>query len=291
MKRVCLVIVLLGLASSLSAQSRRSVLIRAAQPYDALVRTIEQAGGTVTHRFKHVKGIAADVPESALAQIERLVGPDNVGRDEIIPLPAVDDPRGGAVDGEAEADDVVTLDAPGVAIEPANYIFNATLTNVAPLHAAGQNGAGVVIAVIDSGYRPVMLHVAPSRIISPGLNLVPGATEPPAISNLNEPHGTFVSGMAAANVAFCFSAANKFVVVAEFYGGAFARPTVRGHGTAGADGRQRARREHLSDQGISGGRRRRTDVARDRGHGSGDRPAPEVRQRTRPAGSTSAWPT
>ena len=46
---------------------------------------------------------------------------------------------------------------------PANYNFNATFTNVAPLHAAGLNGAGMVIAVIDSGYRPVMQHVSPSR--------------------------------------------------------------------------------------------------------------------------------
>ena len=224
MKRVCLVIVLLGLASGLSAQSRRSVLIRSAQPYDSLVRAIEEAGGTVTHQFKHVKGIAAEVPDSAMGLIERLVGPDNVGRDELIPLPVTTDPRGGSVDGEAEADEMVTLDAPGVSIGPANYVFNAALTNVAPLHAAGQNGAGVVIAVIDSGYRPIKVHVAPARIIAPGLNLVPGATEPPAISDLNEGHGTFVSGMAAANVAFCFSVANRFVIVAEFYGGAFAGP-------------------------------------------------------------------
>ena len=225
MKRVCLVIVLLGLTSGLSAQqSHRSVLIRSPQPYDSLVRAIEEAGGNVTHQFKHVKGIAADVPDSAMGLIERLVGPDNVGRDELIPLPGTTDPRGGSVAGEAEADDMVPLDAPGASISPANYAFNAALTNVALLHAAGQNGAGVVIAVIDSGYRPIKVHVAPSRIIAPGLNLVPGATEPPAISDLNEPHGTFVSGMAAANIAFCFGAANRFVIVAEFYGGAFAGP-------------------------------------------------------------------
>ena len=225
MKRVCLVIVLLGLMSGLSAQqSRRSVLIRSPQPYDSLVRAIEEAGGNVTHQFKHVKGIAAEVPDSAMGLIERLVGPDNVGRDELIPLPGTTDPRGGAVQGEAEADDMVPLDAPGVSIDPANYAFNAALTNVAPLHAAGQNGAGVVIAVIDSGYRPIKVHIAPSRIIAPGLNLVPGATEPPAISDLNESHGTFVSGMAAANVAFCFGTANRFVIVAEFYGAAFAGP-------------------------------------------------------------------
>lgn len=224
MKRACLVIVLVGLATSLSAQSRRSVLIRTAQPYDVLVQAIEQAGGRVTHRFKHVNGIAAEVPEAALAQIERLVGVDNIGRDDVIPLPDVADPRGGPAADEAEADGLVALDAPGGSIEPANYAFNATLTNVAPLHAAGHTGAGIVIAVIDSGYRPIKVHVAPSRLVAPGLNLVPGATEPPAISDLNGPHGTFVAGMAAANIAFCFSALNRFVVVAEHHGGAFPGP-------------------------------------------------------------------
>jgi subtilisin family serine protease len=221
MKRILVVIMIVGVAASLTAQSRRSVLIRAAQPYDALVATIEQAGGIVTNRFKHVSGIAAELPESALPQIERLVGPDNIGRDELLTLPAVQDPRGGTVSGEAEAEDVVVMEAPGTpGAVPANYTFNATHTNVAPLHAAGLIGTGVVIAVIDSGYRPVMQHVQPSRIISPGLNLVPGASEPPAIDNANGTHGTFVAGMAAANIAFCFSAANRFVVVAQHYGAA-----------------------------------------------------------------------
>src|SRR5262245_36645855 len=156
MKRLFLVVILVGLATGLSAQARRSVLIRAAQPYDTLVATIEGAGGTVTQRFKHVSGIAAELPESAIAQIEHLVGADNIGRDEVIPVPEVVDPRGGSVGGEVEAEDVVMMEAPGApGAIPANYNFNAALTNVAPLHAAGQIGTGVVIAVIDSGYRPV----------------------------------------------------------------------------------------------------------------------------------------
>jgi hypothetical protein len=91
---VLLVAMLVGVFASLSAQERRSVLIRAAQPYDGLVTAIESAGGTVTARFRHVSGIAAEIPDSTLASIERLVGPDNIGRDEIIPLPATHDPRG-----------------------------------------------------------------------------------------------------------------------------------------------------------------------------------------------------
>jgi subtilisin family serine protease len=226
MRRAFLVFVILGIAANLSAQGgRRSVLIRTVPPYDAVVRTIEGSGGQVTHRFKHVNGIAAEVPESALALVERMVGPDNVGRDDLIPLPEIVDPRGGPVAADAEAEDVISLDGPGGgSIVPANYLFNADLTNMTPLHAAGYFGTGIVIAVIDSGYRPVMQHVEPSRVISPGLNLVSGATEPPAIDNANGSHGTFVAGMAAANIAFCFSTANRFVVVAEHYGAAFAHP-------------------------------------------------------------------
>ena len=223
MKHLLAVSVLLCVATSASAQGRRNVLIRAAQPYDVLARTIEEAGGIVTHRFRFVNGLAAEVPDSALAQLEQLVGPDNIGRDEIIALPSTTDPRGGAVSGEAEADDVASLEGPGGPIvSPANYNFNAALTNVGALHAAGLTGAGIVIAVIDSGFRPIMQHVAPARLITPGLNLVPGATEPPAIDNANGPHGTFVAGMAAANIAFCFPATNKFVVVAQHHGAAIA---------------------------------------------------------------------
>ncbi|MCL4848220.1 MAG: S8 family serine peptidase [Acidobacteria bacterium] len=213
------------LTATTSGQSRRAVLIRTAQPYDAVVQAIERAGGTVTHRFKFVQGLAAEVPESALREIERLVGADNVGRDDIIPLPVVDDPKGGSVEAVVEAEDLVALDAPGGAGEvPANYAFNVLHTNVAPLHAAGYTGDGIVIAVIDTGYRPIIQHVAPGRLISPGINLVPGATEPPAIDNANGSHGTFVAGMAAANIAFCFSTANRFVVVAEHYGAAAPSP-------------------------------------------------------------------
>ena len=63
MKRILVVIMLVGVAASLSAQNRRSVLIRVSQPYEGLVATIEQAGSIVTNRFKHVPGIAADLPE------------------------------------------------------------------------------------------------------------------------------------------------------------------------------------------------------------------------------------
>lgn len=222
MRRVLALGIVIGLTVGLRAEEKRNVLIKTPKPYDKVAAAIESAGGAVTHKFKHVNGLAAEIPESAVLRIERLVGRDNIGRDELIPLPETVHPRAGVVEAVAEAETAVPLDgaAPGSEL-PANYTFNNVHTTVATLHRAGHRGSGIVIAVIDSGYRPIMQHVGPSRIISPGLNLVPGATEPPAISNANGSHGTFVAGMAAANIAFCFSNAIRFVRVAEVYGAAF----------------------------------------------------------------------
>lgn len=222
MKKGLVLGAILSIAIGLSAQEeRRSVLLRTPKPYDRVVAAIEAAGGSVTHRFKYVNGLAAEIPAGALLAIERMVGRDNVSRDELIMLPEVFDPKGGAIDAIAEAESSVALDAAsGSLAEPLGFSFNNLHTKATVLHTAGHIGTGSVIAVIDSGYRPIMQHVSPSRIIAPGLNLVPGATEPPAISNLNVSHGTFVAGMAGANIAFCFSEANRFVVVAEHYGAA-----------------------------------------------------------------------
>ena len=67
------------------------------------------------------------------------------------------------------------------------------------------------VKIVHQGYRYTIEHFGRFvRVAQPGFNFVPGATEPPAISNLNAPHGTQVAGMAAANIAFCFSAANRF---------------------------------------------------------------------------------
>jgi len=225
MRKIVLVLVAMGFAVNLSAQERRSVLIRSAKPYDKVVAAIEREGGTVTHRFKYVDGLAAEIPESAITRIEKLVGANNIGRDDIIPLPELSDPRGGDIEARAEAEAAIPLGAVGSDSQlPSNYTFNNMHTNVQALHTAGHTGAGIVIAVIDSGYRPVMQHVSPGRIVSPGLNLVPGENEPPAISDANGTHGTFVAGMAAAARGFCFSTALKFVAVAEHYGAAIESP-------------------------------------------------------------------
>ncbi|HEX6083363.1 MAG TPA: S8 family serine peptidase [Thermoanaerobaculia bacterium] len=187
------------------------VLIQCARPCTKEIAAVKKAGGSITYEYQYVDGIAADVPAGAIAGLEKIVGADRIGKDEMIPNPSPVIDRDAAGEAVVEADAVVELASEeGLTVEPANYPFNAQQTGVATLHSTGKIGTGGIIAIIDSGYRPMFNHVAASRVIAPGFNFVPGATEPPAISNSNGAHGTQVAGMAAANIGFCFSTANRF---------------------------------------------------------------------------------
>lgn len=186
------------------------VLIQCSRPCTKEIAAVKKAGGSITYQYQFVDGIAADVPAGKIAGLEKVVGADRIGKDEMIPNPSPVAERDAVGEASVDAEAAMDLSEVTLSEEPVNYPFNAQQTGVATLHSAGQIGAGGIIAIIDSGYRPMFSHVAPSRVISPGFNFVPGATEPPAISNLNGPHGTQTAGMAAANIGFCFSAANRF---------------------------------------------------------------------------------
>ena len=142
----------------------------------------------------------------------------------MILLPDLTDPRGGAAFGEAEADDMIPLDAPGApGIAPANYTFNATFTNVAPApgrqdrqrhrHRRDRQRLPSSDAARGAG-PPDIARPEPG----PWRHRTAGHRRP------QHQHGTFVAGMAAANIAFCFGVGNRFVVVAEHYAAATVSP-------------------------------------------------------------------
>ncbi len=61
--------IVLSVLLSTSATAGEKVLIRTAKPYDKLVAAIQQNGGTVTHQFKYVQGLAADIPAGAWVEL------------------------------------------------------------------------------------------------------------------------------------------------------------------------------------------------------------------------------
>lgn len=220
--RISLVIAVVLLASTAFAASRQSVLIRTPKPYDNVVKSIEMMGGTVTMKYQYVNAIAAEIPTSAMASVEKLVGAENLAKDEMMYIPenasrmakvqgSIDDPEAAAIDASL----------------PSDYSVEHVNTKMNQLFAAGYTGNGIVIAIIDSGFRPLYNHVPPARVLA-GASFVPG--EANALDNSNYPHGTQVAGIAAANIAFCFGSGVRFANEAVTLGSAAPGTGAAGNG-------------------------------------------------------------
>jgi serine protease AprX len=210
--------------SNESAESRgEKVLIRASKPYAGIVKEVRARGGRVTHEFKYIDAIAAEISRNALQSLKAMMPAGAITKDPVVPRPdPVDTARGrnlARTGDEARirfdsAEPLSSSDVGAIAgAVPNAYLLNNAIIRAAPLHAAGILGEGVIVAVIDSGIRPGFANVA---------NAVVGCQDfvgdDLGCSNFaNYGHGTFVAGMITANVVFGFDPSADFrnAVLAE----------------------------------------------------------------------------
>jgi subtilisin family serine protease len=190
------------------------VLIKTPKPYTRLVTAINASGGKVTRQYKHIDAIAAEMPPAALGAISRMITAGTLRKDLVVPAPrSVDTLRGRTGFGapadtqNIPSDSARALSAANIQeiarAKPNAYALNNAVNGTAALHASGVNGAGVVVAVIDSGIRPGFPRltldgsvVGCEDFVNDGLGC----------SNFaNGGHGTFVAGMISANAAFGFA--------------------------------------------------------------------------------------
>lgn len=200
MRRFVSVVFLVLVATSVFADG---VIIKCERPCTAATAAVTAAGGQVTHAYKYIDAIAAEVPRSGAGQLGSALPAGSVRKDFIVELPAATIDRNGTADVvEAGIDEanVVADDASsgGSSVEANGWDMNNTIINVQSLHNAGQTGANVRVAVIDSGLRPSFL-VSAGAVIG-GESLVPDALG--FLNTANGPHGTFVSGMIGNRSAF-----------------------------------------------------------------------------------------
>ena len=203
------------------------ILIRAEKPYASAKSLVTSVGGRVVREFKYVDAIAAEVPRRALPTLLAMVGAAAVTKDLEVRAPRpmdVDVRKGGpALVGDPSdqvADAVELLDAAALAqvqsgAGPAAYLLNNAIANVTGQHALGFTGAGVTVAVIDSGIRPGFPHLTLDGSVVGCEDFVGDAL---GCSNPgNNGHGTFVAGMVSANVNFTFSTSSPLrnAVLAE----------------------------------------------------------------------------
>ena len=234
-----LLIACLFAASALGQTSgMERVLIRTSKPYTKVVANVQSQGGKVTYQYKYVNAIAAEIPQSKISGLLAAGGIASVSKDLIVESPSgVDVNRGRPMGAPASTnivpDSVNPLSAQEIAslsAQPSAYIVNNSLMGLDSLFAAGKTGAGIVVALIDSGIRPGFPHISDSVIggedfVSDGLGF----------SNFaNEGHGTFVAGMVAAHVNLLFASTSSLVQAVNRYapGAVLPGPVIGGTPTS-----------------------------------------------------------
>lgn len=202
--RIALATLSISLVSSTAFADR--VIVKCPSSCDPVISAVQNAGGTVTHRYKYVKAIAADLPASAFSAVRKVAGPASVRKDMMVSteLSANDLRSGGSLLVIEQADAVSSFTAEQLkdvaAAKPQDYLINNATTKVSALHQEGFFGQNSVVAVIDSGIRPGFPHLSLDGSVIGGESFVPDAN---GFSNLaNNGHGTFVAGMISSNVRF-----------------------------------------------------------------------------------------
>jgi subtilisin family serine protease len=184
------------------------LLIETPKPYSRIVAAVKALGGTVTYEFKKVDGIAVEVPSNSVQSLRALVGQDAVLKDMDVPAPQAADAGMGKTLGRptkrvqtsrSRSNATVPGNLKGFARDnPDTYELNNLGTNIDKLHAKGYTGAGVIVAVIDSGVRPGYPSLDKDKSIIGGISFV--TEDDNGFSDRrNDPHGTFIAGMISAN--------------------------------------------------------------------------------------------
>ncbi|HET9131989.1 MAG TPA: S8 family serine peptidase, partial [Terriglobia bacterium] len=156
--------------------------------------------------------IAADVPVEALDEIRSLVGPASLSKDINVPAPGSIGSNGSRSINGSQVGPVVTAksksnrtisptDVQQIATShPDAYLLNNAGTRIEKLHAKGFTGEGVIVAVIDSGFRPGFTYLDGDQSLIGGMDFVGDGL---GFSNVaNDGHGTFAAGLISGNGSF-----------------------------------------------------------------------------------------
>jgi hypothetical protein len=205
-----------------AAPRLQKVLIRTSKPYTRLVRTIEAMGGRVTHQYRFVNAIAAQVPPDGVFALRGMVGKNAITKDVMRARPSVVGSRFGLpARAGARVRSTGRLDLPALVHDsshPNGYLANSLLiSDMLPLFQLGFFGQGVKVAVIDTGIRPGFPHLEIDGSVIGGEDLSGDGDTVGFSDEANDGHGTYVAGMISANVNFGFDSTSSFAQAVTTY--------------------------------------------------------------------------
>ncbi len=190
-------------AFSTWADNDKNFILQVDRVTPELITQLENSGARITRKYQNINAIAVELPSGDAGALKQLAGVSGIYKDRKMGVPEpvkgatatlAGKDIGGMVEYDAIKDDL-----------PSDYFRSHNLTGASTLFGAGLDGAGVVVAVIDSG-------TANNRDIVPALagSVIGGesfvADDPEsATSTANGPHGTWVGTTIAGHTAFLLS--------------------------------------------------------------------------------------
>jgi len=181
--------------------SRESVLIKCQTQCAEIADLIRREGGHISQRYHNINLLAATVSQDQLTALAAIIDKNSIVKDITIKSPSPIEKQ--ALQHSTQAK-TTTLPYQSITAnsskKPNNYSFNNRLTGAQTLHEQGQQGADVIVVVIDSGTanNKETVPVLADSVIG-GESFVEGDEEPSATSTLNDDHGTWVATMIAAH--------------------------------------------------------------------------------------------
>ncbi|MEO8621657.1 MAG: S8 family serine peptidase [bacterium] len=165
-----------------------------------LTASLAAAGGTLTQSLGGA-GIAmarSDDPGFA-GRVAKIAGVRAVTQDRIVQWVSPNESTGNAAEEVSGASGVAAQSAPIGSVETFRAIqWNVDAVSAPAAWAAGQQGAGARVAIIDGGIRSTHIDIAPNFDVAHSVSFVPGFAYDADVGTFW--HGTHVAGIVAAPV-------------------------------------------------------------------------------------------
>ena len=193
-----------------------------------LVAAVEDSGGTVTDEYHNLDTVVVEMSDDSLDLLEGDLGGEiRIIADSLLAAPSSVYPftdRGkvtpsappGSLADISHLGKTSIVNIPAFALaHPGAYALNHFADNVSDLHAQGIAGDGVVVAVLDSGFRPGFGVLDNSQVIGCE-SFVPGDNSG-CVNPSNDGHGTMVAGLIAGRSTVEFSSSSVFLNSVNVY--------------------------------------------------------------------------
>lgn len=200
-------------------QATEDILVQCANDCSEAIVSINAVRGVVKQRFNNVEGLSATIPVGSFLTLSRMPGITDAGKDAIqpSPKPTLEQKiipqsiiRQYALANESDR----TLSR----VIPKSFAYDSILTGATELHAEGNFGDDIVVAIIDSGTANNADTVpALADSIIGGESFIDDPAEPSATSTLNDDHGTWVGTMIAGHGAFAMEADSPLLAAVSKY--------------------------------------------------------------------------